>query len=115
MDSLKRRNSPKTPKLEKFDAEILPSHYVGGEVEGSFRGLGESHAPAQQSHLVRVAGWHTVDGACSVQQSGAWPASRTLDECPILDRIRAAGGVAFMARDPRDMLRELQPTKDTTT
>lgn len=37
MDSLKRRNPPKTPKLEKFNAEILPSPYREGEVEGSFR------------------------------------------------------------------------------
>ena len=32
-----------------------------------------------------------------------------------LERIRAAGGVAFLARDLRDVLRELLPTKDTTT
>ena len=37
------------------------------------------------------------------------------EQAVFLDRIRAAGGVAFMARDLRDVLRELQPTKDTTT
>ena len=37
------------------------------------------------------------------------------EQAVFLDRIRAAGGVAFMARDLRDVLRELQPTKDATT
>ena len=37
------------------------------------------------------------------------------EQAVFLDRIRAAGGVAFMARDLRDVLRELQPTKETTT
>lgn len=37
------------------------------------------------------------------------------EQAVFLDRVRAAGGVAFMARDLRDVLRELQPTKDTTT
>ena len=32
-----------------------------------------------------------------------------------LERIRCAGGVAFMARDCRDVLRELQSTKEPTT
>ncbi len=32
-----------------------------------------------------------------------------------LDRIRCAGGAAFVARDCRDVLRELQPRKDATT
>lgn len=30
MDSLKRRNSPETPKTSKFDAEIRRSPYIGG-------------------------------------------------------------------------------------
>ena len=40
-----------------------------------------------------------------------------LEQAPprILDRIRPAGGVAFMARDLRDVLREPQPTKEQTT
>ena len=37
------------------------------------------------------------------------------EQAVFLDRIRAAGGVAFMARDLRDVLRELQPTKEQTT
>ena len=37
------------------------------------------------------------------------------EQAVFLDRIRAAGGVAFMARDLRDVLHELQPTKDATT
>ena len=44
------------------------------------------------------------------------PAGKLLPEQAVfLDRVRAAGGVAFMARDLRDVLRELQPTKETTT
>lgn len=36
MAGVKRRNSPKTPKTAKFDAEILPSPYRRGETEESF-------------------------------------------------------------------------------
>ena len=78
MDSLKRRNSPKTPFMEIFDAEILHSPYREGEVEGSFR-------------------------------SGPTPDLFGLEQQQprAIDRVRAAGGVAFMARDLRDVLREL--------
>jgi hypothetical protein len=37
VDSLKRRNPPKTSNSEKFNAEILHSPYRGGEVEWRFR------------------------------------------------------------------------------
>lgn len=70
MDSLKRRKTPKTPNSEKFNAEILPSPYVGGKVEGSFR-------------------------------------SEPTPDVFALERQHL--------RDLRDMLRELQPTKETTT
>ena len=44
------------------------------------------------------------------------PAGRLRPEQAVfLDRVRAAGGVAFMARDLRDVLRELQPTKEQPT
>jgi VRR-NUC domain len=37
------------------------------------------------------------------------------EQAVFLERIRCAGGVAFVARDCRDVLRELQLTKDTAT
>lgn len=37
------------------------------------------------------------------------------EQSVFLERIRCAGGVAFVARDCRDVLRELQLTKDTAT
>jgi hypothetical protein len=37
------------------------------------------------------------------------------EQAVFLDRVRAAGGVAFMARDLRDVQRELKSTKESTT
>ena len=52
MDSLKRRNSPKTPKLEKFDAEILPSPYREGEVERSLQRIKpQSQGPSPRASV----------------------------------------------------------------
>ena len=164
MDSLKRRNSPKTPNSEKFDAEMLPSHYMGGEVEGSLRsgatpdlfGLEQQQPRAldrkEAAALVEVlkalrthpaVAWVERMNSGAVRIGGrflrfGWPGcpdvlgqlndGRLLgvevkgpagklrpEQAVFLDRIRAAGGVAFMARDLRDVLRELQPTKDATT
>ena len=165
MDSLTRRNSPKTPKLENFNAEILPSPYREGEVERSFQtgpvadlfGLERTPPPrildrkeaAALVEVLKALRTHPAVAWCERMNSGAvriggrflrfgWPGcpdvlgqlndGRLLgvevkgpagklrpEQAVFLDRIRAAGGVAFMARDLRDVLRELQPTKDATT
>lgn len=164
MDSLTRRNSPKTPKLENFNAEILPSPYREGEVERSFQTgpvadlFGLERTPprildrkeaAALVEVLKALRTHPAVAWCERMNSGAvriggrflrfgWPGcpdvlgqlndGRLLgvevkgpagklrpEQAVFLDRIRAAGGVAFMARDLRDVLRELQPTKDATT
>jgi hypothetical protein len=163
VDSLKRRNSPKTPTSEKSDAEILPSHYLGGEVEGSFRrgstpdlfGLAQPQprAPDRKEaaaliEVLKALRTHPAVAWVERMNSGAvriggrflrfgWPGcpdvlgqlndGRLLgvevkgpagklrpEQAVFLDRVRAAGGVAFMARDLRDVLRELQSAKDMT-
>lgn len=156
MDSLKRRNPPKTPRLEKFNAEILPSPYREGEVERGFqngrvadlfgleqqqpRALDRKEAAALVEVLKALRS-HPAVAWCERMNSGAvriggrflrfgWPGcpdvlgqlkdGRLLsvevkgptgklrpEQAVFLDRVRAAGGVAFLARDLRDVLREL--------
>ena len=163
MDSLKRRNSPKTPNSEKFDAEILPTHYMGGDVEGSLRSgatpdlfsleqappriLDRKESAALVEVLQALRAYPAV-AWCERMNSGAvriggrfvrfgWPGcpdvlgqltDGRLMGCEVkgptgrlrpaqvvfLDRIRAAGGVAFMARDCRDVRRELQALEGKT-
>ena len=157
MDRLSLRNPPETPNSEKFDAEILPSHYMGGEVEGSLRsgatpdlfGLEQQQPRAldrkEAAALVEVLQAlrrHPAVAWCERMNSGAarmgarfvrfgWPGcpdvlgqlkdGRLLgveakgptgrlrpEQALFIERIRCAGGVAFLARDCRDVLRELE-------
>lgn len=156
MDSLKRRNSPKTPNSEKFDAEILHSPYREREVERNFRsgktpdlfGLNQQQPrdldrkeAAALVEVLKALRTHPAVAWVARMNSGAvriggrflrsgWPGCSDVlgqlkdgrllgvevkgptgklrpEQAVFLDRVRAAGGVAFLARDLRDVLREM--------
>lgn len=122
MDELTRRNSPKTPNSEIPDAEILlPPFRRGRKTAGAFRGFPlvvpfRVHpfgvaVPADLFGLERTEPRRVdrKEAAALVEVKG--PAGKLRPaQSLFLERIRCAGGVAFMARDCRDVLRELKGT-----
>lgn len=160
MDSLKRRNPPKTPKTAKFDAEIRRSPFRGARKTESFparaavvdlfgleqqpKRTNDKPEAAALSEVLKALKAHPAVAWCERQNSGAarignrfvrfgWPGCPDIlgmlrdgrflgvevkakagrlrpEQSVFLDRIRCAGGVAFVAHDLRDVMRELNKT-----
>lgn len=157
MDSLKRRNPPKTPKTAKFDAEIRRSPYKGGQEPESFSAravvtdlFGLEQQPKRTNdkpesaalvEVLKALKAHPAVSWCERMNSGAarmgarfvrfgfkgcpdvlgqlrdgrllgvevkGPTGKLRPEQAVfMERIRASGGVGFMARDLRDVQCEL--------
>ena len=154
---MKRRNPPKTPKTEKFDAEIRRSPYKGGQEPESFPAMaaatdlfGLEQQPKRTNgkpeaaalvEVLKALKAHPAVAWCERQNSGAarigsrfvrfgWPGCPDIlgmlrggrflgvevksktgrlrpEQSVFLERIRIDGGVAFVAHDLRDVMREL--------